>query len=89
MSTACTKIFLERTELTPYAKPTLQENSSQFKGKIRAKLNPLSGKGTSMMCSPQSYAGVPKGKNGLETTEKQLKWQKIMLKRLVKQRKHL
>ena len=37
---------------------------------------------------PQSYARIPKGKNGWETTEKQRKWQRIMLKRLVKQRKH-
>ena len=37
---------------------------------------------------PQSYARIPKGRNGWKTTEKQLKRQRIVLKRLVKQRKH-
>ena len=36
----------------------------------------------------QSCARIPKGRNGWKTTEKQLKRQRIVLKRLVKLRKH-
>ena len=86
---------MENSEVFPYtfslSKHKINEEIDRHESMSRMNANLAQSRGNPVHFRTQnypmkSYARIPKGKNGRETTEKQLKQQRIVLKRLVKQK---